>query len=744
MPRVTTRGVRAITAGAALCALLTLGAGISTATARPSGGEDAPVLTQGLSLLAAEASGTAAPSSAIDPQLGLRFDDSGRVAVEAVFSDAASRDAATDAAAQLGEIRTLTLSQPTIVLAVDPEQLDALAALPGIISVQPIGGGRVAGSGLAGVTASGITDATASGISGDPSCNPLDVEADAPAALDSAAARAAFGVDGTGVTVGIISDSFHALANPYRTWADDVAAGALPGSTNPCGYLTDVVVYEDGAAPYTGTTDEGRAMAQLVHGVAPGAKLVFATGGASQAEYADNIRALQSLGADVIVDDLVIFDEPNYQEGIIGAAIREVTAEGTLYLSAAQNQTSFGQPSTAEHTRYNEGQIISSWATDAYRPMACPDAVTTLAREAAQDDTLQVDCQDFGAAGSPNPLLQAELSVATPAATVTAHWAEPVWGVETSMLLLTFEQDGTTAVEQNPTNEFPANAFSRNEFVPLDAAPESSTYQFALVRILGTATTPGTPGVKIQFELDDNGVFSLGDGSPWGPGVTVGPSISGHPGDETVLTLGAASVLSPDRIEAFSGVGPVEYLFEPATATQSTPVVIPDPVERAKPDVTSVDGSLTTFFPNGAAGSFRFYGTSAATPNAGAVAALALEHAPGTTPAELRDALLGTATAMPAQAGDWGVSTPYITGTGRIDALAALQALTPEPAPTPAPTPSPSPGPALAATGSGSTGASLGVAVPVAVLLLAAGSTALVLRGRRRATHLTDRGELGR
>ena len=69
------------------------------------------------------------------------------------------------------------------------------------------------------------------------------------------------GVDGTGITVGVLSDSYDNL----RGASADVASGDLPSG---------VIVLKDLAS---GGTDEGRAMLQIVSDVAPGAKLAFHT-----------------------------------------------------------------------------------------------------------------------------------------------------------------------------------------------------------------------------------------------------------------------------------------------------------------------------------------------------------------------------------------------------------------------------------------------------------------------------------
>ena len=107
------------------------------------------------------------------------------------------------------------------------------------------------------------------------------------------------GVDGSGITVGVMSDSYDTNAAPNSA-ALDISTGDLPGAGNPLGNTEPVVVLQDFAA----RTDEGRAMLQIVHDVAPKAKLGFATANTGQLGFANNIRALAGDPA-----------APNYQAG---------------------------------------------------------------------------------------------------------------------------------------------------------------------------------------------------------------------------------------------------------------------------------------------------------------------------------------------------------------------------------------------------------------------------------------------
>jgi hypothetical protein len=102
-------------------------------------------------------------------------------------------------------------------------------------------------------------------------------------------ARSVYGVDGTGVLVGVLSDTYNCLGGA----GTDIFFGDLPPT---------VTVLQDS---FSSCTDEGRAMLQIVHDVAPGAPLAFATANGGQANLANNIRALRDAGAGVIVDDVI-------------------------------------------------------------------------------------------------------------------------------------------------------------------------------------------------------------------------------------------------------------------------------------------------------------------------------------------------------------------------------------------------------------------------------------------------------
>src|SRR5581483_4500358 len=105
---------------------------------------------------------------------------------------------------------------------------------------------------------------------------------------------------------------------------------------NPFGNVTPVTVVQEGFGE-----DEGRAMLQIIHDLAPRAQLFFATAILSEQSFADNIVTLRELyHCDIIIDDVGYFDEPVFQDGIVAQAVNKITSEGDLYFyDAGSNLT---------------------------------------------------------------------------------------------------------------------------------------------------------------------------------------------------------------------------------------------------------------------------------------------------------------------------------------------------------------------------------------------------------------------
>jgi len=151
-------------------------------------------------------------------------------------------------------------------------------------------------------------------------------------------ARGTFGINGAGLKIGVLSDGVTNLALSQAT-------GDLPPT---CGTPPCVTVLPGQA----GLGDEGTAMMEIIHDMAPGASLYFATAFNGITSFAQNIRDLRTAGCDIIVDDVFYFVESAFQDGqaasivsntnggVVIQAVNDVVADGALYFSSAGNEGS--------------------------------------------------------------------------------------------------------------------------------------------------------------------------------------------------------------------------------------------------------------------------------------------------------------------------------------------------------------------------------------------------------------------
>ena len=190
--------------------------------------------------------------------------------------------------------------------------VERLAALDAVRSIRPADGASTAGQASPSPFATRKTNATQGDV-----------------AHRANLARTTHGVDGTGIGIGVISDGVRSLAE--RQAAGDLPARVtvLPGQQ---GGPLSIVGFITGRGG-----DEGTAMLEIVHDLAPGAELYFATGRGGEARLAQNIEDLCAAGPDIIVDDIFYFREPVFQDGVVAQAVNDAAADGCFHFSAAGN-----------------------------------------------------------------------------------------------------------------------------------------------------------------------------------------------------------------------------------------------------------------------------------------------------------------------------------------------------------------------------------------------------------------------
>lgn len=136
----------------------------------------------------------------------------------------------------------------------------------------------------------------------------------------------ALGFDGTGVKVGVISDGVDSVCDAQNK-------NELPGGIAVYGTCNDA----DPCSCNDG--DEGVAMLEIVHDLAPAASLGFGAGLSSSLGFIDAVdNLMNNFRADVIVDDLGFFLEPYFEDGPLAQKVKEAVDSGIFYASAAGNE----------------------------------------------------------------------------------------------------------------------------------------------------------------------------------------------------------------------------------------------------------------------------------------------------------------------------------------------------------------------------------------------------------------------
>jgi len=442
-------------------------------------------------------------------------------------------------------------------------------------------------------------------------------------------ARGVFNTDGTGIKIGVLSNGVNSLATSQGL-GDLGAVTILPGQA--------------------GSGDEGTAMLEVIHDIAPGAQLYFAASSNTITQFAQNIRDLRTAGCDIIVDDVFFFAEAPFQDGqvapvvsstnggVVTQAVNDVTAAGALYFSSAGNS---GNKNDATSGSW-EGDFVSG-GTLALAPGG--------------------NVQDFdpGAPVNQNNII----TLGSAGNPMSLTWSDPLGGSTNDYDFFVLNNAGTavstsaTNIQngtQDPFEQVNSNNTTGRRLVILQKTGAQN--RFLHINTNRAALTFSTNGTTYGHSHAANAYSTAATPAfspfsfPVGPLFFSGPFPNAHS--------------ATDKVETFSSDGPRRIFFNP-NSSAITPLDFSSTggTLRQKPDITAADGEQVT-----GVGGFPspFFGTSCAAPTAAAIAGLMKAANPALTPAQIRTAL--TTSALDIET----AGTDQDAGAGIVMALPALTA----------------------------------------------------------------------
>jgi len=412
------------------------------------------------------------------------------------------------------------------------------------------------------------------------------------------------GFTGKGITIGLISNSLNALGG----LAQDIQNGLLGADTTVLNH-------------YAGDSDdEGRSMAQIIHAIAPDAKIVFASA-STKTKLAGAIDALVGEKVNVIVDDIDDYGSLMWgTDSTVDTAVEAAAKAGITLLTSAGN------------TGANYYERSSYSLTESH-------------------SKLLGDAMAFNFSLDPNaPQYFQKLNTATDSAssiTVTLGWNDASGNLDMNVFQLV-GNDGLLQQVPVLSDELNKAGTVRTIIIPEVASKD-----------LWVAIT-GTAGASTQFKyiIHGDGYSDLFKGNA---DANLGSgAISGHALDPAEITVGAVAV----KDALTNGAAAPNETFSAPGATALDADGNPVTLNGGKPDVSGVDGAPSNV--NGTSDTFS--GTSAAAPSLAGVVALMLQANANLTPAQVKAALKASATPTP---------TPLQGGAGLVDAAAALALVTP-------------------------------------------------------------------
>jgi hypothetical protein len=294
------------------------------------------------------------------------------------------------------------------------------------------------------------------------------------------------GFTGGGLTVGVISDGADSLAASR-------SAGELPA----------IVIPSFGICTAPTTCNEGTAMLEIVSDMAPGTNLAFCAGLNTTADFLQCLADLTAHGVEVIVDDVIFYEEPYFSDGPVAQSVQALLGS-VVYVTSAGNDAEIHYESPHAGVLFHDFGLAAGMVNDEF--------------------------MDIVLGPQEEPI------------TVYHQWNEPFGASIHDNDLVLYAVDGVTvlASSRNFQPGFP------DPIEILTYTNQSSTLQTVKLVL---QNHPSAPTITHELFIKGDTVLSIeyADGAG---------SIIGHASVLGVLTVGAVDAATAQTIETFSSRGP--------------------------------------------------------------------------------------------------------------------------------------------------------------------------------------------
>ena len=403
------------------------------------------------------------------------------------------------------------------------------------------------------------------------------------------------GFSGSDIRVGVISDGVTHLDVA-------IAAGELPES---------VVVLKDSVGG-----DEGTAMLEIIHDIAPEAELYFHDRGTSPIAFVKAMDTLIQAGCQVICDD-IIYVEPFFEDGYIAENVRDrILTYDIVYVTAAGNAAQGHYQSEFNGTKVR-GYKWHSFSKER--------ETTYTGMEDAR--SLYFTIPPYGAGH------------------VVLQWDDPFLQSANNYDLFLFDSEGYEIARSVNVQDGDDDPIEWCRFVNTENKPEQ-----VQVRVVQAE------GVDKEIEIY---VLPLYDEMITTDPHTISDSIYAQQAVPEVICVGAADMGKDGSVtvESFSSQGPVSIRY-------------PQVDSRKKPDVVAINRVLVS---NISSSPYVFTGTSASAPHIAGICADIMSVYPYADSSAIRAALLASATDIGPPG--WDPASGY----GLPDAVRMAQMIPPAP-----------------------------------------------------------------